>query len=76
MSLVIAVAYFLLYLLLLGLCFALVLWVLRIIGVPVDPRVIQILGAIVFLLVLIWFVQTMMSSGSHPRLLLIPLGRL
>lgn len=62
---------FLIYLLVIGLCFALVIWVLGMIGVPVPMRVIQILGAIVFLLVLLWFIQAVLAGGAGhmPRLL-------
>lgn len=62
---------FLIWLLVLGLVFYLVVWVLGLLGIPVPAQVIKIVGAIVFLLVLLWFVQTLMSGGGGhvPRLL-------
>lgn len=62
---------FLIWLLVLGLVFYLVVWVMGLLGIPVPAQVIKIVGAIVFLLVLLWFVQTLMSGGSGhvPRLL-------
>lgn len=56
------------WLLILGLCFAIVIWVLGLIGIPISPNVVKIVGAIVFLIVLLWFVETLLSGGSVPRL--------
>lgn len=56
-----------LILLLLGLAFFVLQWVLGILGITIPPRVMQILGAIVVVLVLIWFVQAVMG-GAMPRL--------
>lgn len=57
-----------LILLLLGLAFFVLQWVLGILGITIPPRVMQILGAIVVVLVLIWFVQAIMGGGGLPRL--------
>ncbi len=51
------------WLLIIGLCFAIVVWVLGLIGVPVPMNVVKIVGAIVFLIVLLWFVQAII--GGH-----------
>lgn len=59
---------FCIWLLIIGLCFALVVWVLGLIGVPVPMQAVKIVGAIVFLIVLLWFVQAMLGGGSLPRL--------
>ena len=47
----------LIYLLVLGLLGYLVVYVLRLIGVPIPERVIQIVGVIVLLIVVLWFIQ-------------------
>lgn len=60
---------FLIYLLIIGLCFALVVWVLGLLGIPVSQQAIRIMGAIVFLIVLLWFVQMVLSGAHPPRLL-------
>lgn len=65
----ITVINFCILLLVIGLCFAIVIWVLGIIGVPVPPQIIKIVGAIVFLIVLLWFVQAVLGGGHFPRLL-------
>ena len=57
-----------LILLLLGLAFFVLMWVLGILGIALPPRVLQILGAIVVVLVLIWFVRAVMGGGL-PKLL-------
>lgn len=59
------------WLLILGLCFAIVIWVLNLIGVPVPMHIVKIVAAIVFLIVLLYFVQAMLGGGHFPRLLLI-----
>ena len=64
---------FCLMLLILGLCFVLVVWVLGLIGVPVPDRAVKIIGAIVFLIVLLWFLQAVVGGGHFPRLLAIQL---
>ena len=76
MPLLVAVIHFLLYLLLIGLIFALVIWVIRdILEWPVSQKAIKIIGAILFLLVLLWFIQAFMPGGHPiPRLLLIAPG--
>lgn len=66
----------LIWLLLLGLCFYLVIWVLGILGIAVPLKVMQIVGAIIALIVILYFVQAIMGSGGHfPRFLMIPLMR-
>lgn len=65
---------FCIFLLVIGLCFALVVWVLGLIGVPIPMQVMKIVGAIVFLIVLLWFLQAVLGGGHFPRLLMLPLG--
>ncbi len=62
---------FLIWLLVIGLCFFLVVWVLGLLGIPIPAQALKIVGAIVFLLILLWFVQSVMSGAHPPRLLLI-----
>ena len=52
------------WLLIIGLCFAIIIWVLGLIGVPVPMNVVKIVGAIIFLIVLLWFVQGMVGGHS------------
>lgn len=68
MAILEAVLVLCLILLLLGLAFFVLQWVLGILGITIPPRVMQILGAIVVVLVLIWFVQAIMGGGGLPRL--------
>ena len=63
-----AIISFLIWLLVIGLIFYLVVWVLGILGIPIPPRAVQIVGAIVFLILLLWFVQAVMSGGHVPTL--------
>lgn len=62
---------FCIFLLIIGLCFAIVVWVLGILGIAVPLRIMQIGGAIVFLIVLLWFVQAVLGGGHFPHLLAI-----
>jgi len=66
----VAVINFCILLLVLGLCFAVVIWVLGVIGVPVPMQVMKILGAIVFLIVLLWFLKVVLGGGHFPSILL------
>lgn len=63
-----SVIVFCIWLLVIGLCFALVIWVLGLIGVPVPMQAVKIVGAIVFLIVLLYFVQAILGGGGVPRL--------
>jgi hypothetical protein len=72
MSMLVAVINFCIILLVLGLCFAVVIWVLGIIGVPVPMNVMKILGAIVFLIVLLWFLKALLGGGHFPSILTLP----
>lgn len=65
------ILYFLAYCLLLGAVFWLAIWVLGLLGIPVPQRPMQLLGAALFLLMLIWFIQVTIGGGHVPRLLLI-----
>jgi uncharacterized membrane protein len=58
-----AVIWLLIYLLVLGLVFYLAVWVLELLGIAIPPNVVKIVGAIVFLIVLLWFVQAVMSGS-------------
>ena len=62
------------WLLIIGLCFAIVIWVLGILGIPVPMNIIKIVGAIVFLIVLLWFIRAISIGGHIPSLLMIGLG--
>ncbi len=66
-----AVISLLIWLLILGLVFYLVVWVLGILGIAIPDQAIKIVGAIIFLIVLLWFVQAMLSGGPNtfPRLI-------
>lgn len=67
---IITLIHFLIWLLILGLCFWLAIWVLGMFGITVPPQIIRIVGAIVFLVVLLWFLQVVLSGGGHfPRLM-------
>jgi hypothetical protein len=67
MSVLTSVIWLLIWLLIIGLVFALVVWVLRdILGLPVPMHVLKIVGAIIFLLVLLWFVAALLGGGSLP----------
>ena len=57
---------FLIWLLVLGLIFWIAVWVLGLLGIAIPPRVIQIVAAIVFLIILLWFVQAFVSGGHLP----------
>lgn len=67
MSLLVAVVWLLIYCLVIGLVFALVVWVLRdILGIAIPMHILKIVGAIIFLLVLLWFVATLLGGGGMP----------
>jgi len=56
---------FLIYLCILALVIYLVIWVVRdVLGVPIPPKVIQILWVIVALIVILWLVQIVLGGGS------------
>lgn len=69
-----AIIQFLIYVCVLALIIYLVVWVLRdVIGLPIPPKVIQILWVIVALIVILWLVE-MVLPGMHLRMsdLLLP----
>ena len=56
---------FLIYLCILALVIYLVIWVVRdVLGVPIPPKVIQIIWVIVALIVILWLVQMVLGGGS------------
>lgn len=63
---------FLIYLCILALIIYLVIWVVRdVLGIPIPPKVIQILWVIIALVVILWLVQTVLPGGGgmhFPRL--------
>lgn len=63
-----AVIWLLIWLLVLGLIFYLAVWVLGILGIVIPPQVIKIVGAIILLLVILWFLQAVLGGGGIPRL--------
>ena len=67
---------FLIVLLILGLVFYLFVWILGLLGIPVPTQVMRIIGAIIFLIILLWFLQAVIGGGSFPKLLTLPLLRL
>ncbi len=69
----VAVLYFLGYCLLIAAVFWLVIWVLGLIGIPVPMRPIQLVGAALFIFMLIWFIA---HWPAYPRLLLVPVQML
>jgi len=70
MSLLAAVIWLLIYCLIIGLVFALVVWVLRdVLGIAIPMHILKIVGAILVLLVILWFVATLLGGGMvMPRL--------
>lgn len=60
-----AVITFLIYVCILALVIYLIIWVLRdIVGVPIPPKVIQILWVIVALVCILFLVQTVLGGGG------------
>jgi hypothetical protein len=60
-----AVITFLIYVCILALVIYLIIWVLRdVIGVPIPPKVIQILWVIVALICILWLVNMVLGGGS------------
>jgi len=65
MSLLAAVVWLLIYCLVIGLVLALVVWVLRdVLGIAIPMHILKIVGAIIFLLVILWFVATVLGGGT------------
>lgn len=65
------ILWFAFYVLCIGLAFVVVIWVLGLLGIEVPQRIAKIVGAIIFLLILIWFLQAVLSGGHLPRPLLV-----
>ena len=60
---------FLIYICVLALVIYLIIWVLRdVLGVPIPPKVIQILWVIVALIAILMLVQMVLGGGSSFRL--------
>lgn len=57
----------LIYLVVLGIVFYLVIYVLGMLGVTVPPRVIQLVGVLVLLLAILWFLQGGVTLDLHMR---------
>lgn len=56
---------FLIYVCILALVIYLIIWVLQtVIGIPIPPKVIQILWVIVALICILWLVQMVLGGGS------------
>lgn len=64
MSILLALLYLALIILAVGLGYYVVVWALGIAGIIINPRILQFLGAIVVVLILIWFVGEIMSGGG------------
>jgi hypothetical protein len=60
-----AVITFLIYVCVLALVIYLIIWVLQdVLGVPIPPKVIQILWVIVALICILWLVQMVLGGGG------------
>ena len=69
MSILMDLLYLALIILVVGLGYIVVMWALKLVGLTVEPRIIQIIFAILVVLVLIWFVGSLgVSSLQMPRL--------
>lgn len=56
---------FLIYVCILALVIYAIIWVLRdVIGLPIPPKIVQILWVIVALLVILWLVQLVLGGGG------------
>jgi hypothetical protein len=64
MSILLALLYLALIILAVGLGYYVVVWALGIAGITINPRILQFLGAIVVVLILIWFVREVMAGGG------------
>lgn len=62
-----SVIYFLISLCILAIVVYIILWVLETVGVPIPPKVIQLLWVIVALVAILWLVQLVTggSGGFH-----------
>jgi hypothetical protein len=60
-----SVIYFLIWVCVLAIVIYLVIYVLRdVIGLPIPPKVVQLLWVIVALLVILWLVQLVLGGGG------------
>jgi hypothetical protein len=67
----VAILSLLIWLAILFLIGAVVVWVLRdLLGVAVPAHILKIVAGIVVLIVLLWFVQLIVAGPPYPRLLL------
>ncbi len=64
MSILLALLYLALIILVVGLGYYVVTWALGIVGIVIPPRAIQFIFAIIVVLLLIWFVTEIMGSGG------------
>ena len=64
MSILLACLYLALLILVVYIGYVVVTWALAIAGISIDPRILKALGAIVVVLLLIWFVGQIMGSGG------------
>ncbi len=55
----------LIYLCILALVLYLVTYVVGVLGIPIPPKVVQIILLIIGLLVVLWLVQTFIGGGLH-----------
>lgn len=64
MSILLALLYLALIILAIGLGYYVVVWALGIAGITINPRILQFIGAIIVVLLLIWFVGEIMAGGG------------
>ena len=78
MSLLISLLYLLLNVAIVVLCAAIIWWVLRWLGIPIDPRVLKIcqviLALIILILIISWFAGVIPPRGIFSGVA--PLGKL
>lgn len=68
MSILLALLYLALIILLVGLGYFVVVWALGIAGITINPRILQFLGAIIVVLLLIWLVGQLAGGVHMPSL--------
>lgn len=68
MNILLDLLYLALIILCVGLGYVVIMWALGLVGITIEPRIIQILFAIVVVCILIWFVGSVVVGGGLPRL--------
>jgi hypothetical protein len=71
MSLVVSLLYLMLYICAVALCFALIVWLLRVLGIAIDPMVMNILkiiGAIIVVILIVSWLAGVLPGVGHFRI--------